>query len=730
MRGGMTPYELSELQALLESTVDSVWNSDEVRRTKPTPQDEARAGMAIIEQVLWNALPSYLRKLDAVSRKRLGRPLPPDVAPVVFASWMGGDRDGNPNVTPEVTTQVSFAARWQAATLLLRDIKDLRMELSTTKCSPELRAKVGAVREPYRAVLAELEARLDATVEAAADMLKGAKPFSVAALPLNDRAELTDTLLLLRRSLEETGQAGAADGALTDLIRRVAAFGLCLAPLDVRQESTRHSEALDAVTRYLGVGSYLQWDENTRQNWLIKELNSKRPLLPHRAESASATDFGFDWTVQDTLRTFDAIAALGPDALGAYVISMAKKPSDVLAVKLLLKEAAVGWDMRVVPLFETLTDLENGEETMRTLFSLPWYRGHIGGRQEVMIGYSDSAKDAGRLAAAWAQFTAQERLAKVAADSGVQITFFHGKGGTVSRGGNPALYKAILAQPAGTVNGRFRVTEQGEMITQNFGNSGIAERTLDVYTAGVLCDSFRAAPAPPQKWRDMMDRLSDVSCAAYRGVVREDERFVPYFRSATPELELAMLNIGSRPAKRRPTGGVETLRAIPWVFAWTQTRLNLPAWLGVGEALAMAVEEDGETLRDMYAHWPFFNTTVDLVEMVLSKSDAEIAAHYDAVLVKDPEARALGDELHSRLGSTTAAVLAVSGNAQLIEKNALLRWQLALRNPYVDPLNVMQVSVLRRLREGEFANDTERQQLEDALKITINGVASGMRNTG
>ncbi|CAM9598994.1 unnamed protein product [Ectocarpus sp. 12 AP-2014] len=349
-----------------------------------------------------------------------------------------------------------------------------------------------------------------------------------------------------------------------------------------------------------------------------------------------------------------------------------------------------------------------------------------------MIGYSDSAKDAGKMAAAWAQYNAQERLAAVAEEAGVKLTFFHGKGGTVSRGGNPALYQAIMAQPRGTLNGHFRVTEQGEMITQNFGHPGIAVNTLDIYTSGILHYTFEPPAVPTEQFRATMDTLSEVSCEAYRDIVRKDPRFVPYFRTATPELELGGLNIGSRPAKRRPTGGVESLRAIPWVFSWTQTRLNLPAWLGVGDALAAvgSTKEGVENLSTMYATWPFFKTNIDLFEMIIAKSDTRIAEHYDSELVVDGEAKELGTELRRRLGETTAEILKVSENPELIAFNKLLRWQLALRNPYLDPVNVMQAHILHRLRNGKFGSPAEEQYLQDALILTVTGIAGGMRNTG
>lgn len=313
----------------------------------------------------------------------------------------------------------------------------------------------------------------------------------------------------------------------------------------------------------------------------------------------------------------------------------------------------------------------------------------------------------------------------------VELTFFHGKGGTVGRGGNPALYEAILAHPPGTINGRFRVTEQGEMITQNLGEESVAERTLDLFTAGVLAEGFTHRPEVKPEWSAAMERMSTVSCDAYRAVVRGESRFVPYFRAATPELELSGLNVGSRPAKRNPKGGVESLRAIPWVFAWTQTRLNLPTWLGVGEALTQELATHPEVVKEMYRDWPWFRTLIDLLEMILVKSDSIIAANYDKQLVSDPEARALGEELRAKLDETSKALLTVSGNAALQCHNPVLLNSLAVRNPYVDPLNIIQAELLKRLRSVEASySEEERVVMQDALLITINGIANGMRNSG
>lgn len=733
---GRTPYELRQLYKQVHTEIASIWETDELRRIKPTPVEEATSGLAIVENVLWQAVPGYLRKLDDCSREFLDKPLPLNAAPLKIASWMGGDRDGNPNVTPTITHKVSMISRHTAASLFKKDIMQLKQELSLTSCNNELRELTKSAREPYRVVLEQLEERLENTKQwCKQQQAVGIDGMSdgtteLDGSPILQSEEVIEPLMVLHRSLCDTGNEVIAEGSLTDTLRRLAAFGMAMTPLDVRQESTRHSEALDAITRHLNLGSYLEWDEAKRREWICKELKSNRPLLPKNCDFKR---MGFSATVCDTLETYSLIAKLAPGSLGAYVISQCQQASDVLAVALLQMDAGVKEPMRVVPLFETLDDLERSAATVEALFTTPVYLDWIQGEQEIMVGYSDSAKDAGRLAASWAQYKCQVDMDKIARDKGIEVTFFHGKGGTVGRGGNPALYKAILAHPPGTINGRFRVTEQGEMITQNYGQREIAERTLDLFTAGVLTEQFMERPSPKKEWAEAMERISESSCAAYRAVVKEEPDFVPYFRSATPELELSGLNVGSRPAKRNPKGGVESLRAIPWQFAWTQTRLNLPAWLGVGVAVQAEQQNPdySKNLTEMYNEWPWFQTLVDLLEMILVKSDSRVAANYDRVLVKEEASLRLGEELRARMKISENAVLTISKNVELQSDNKLLIRSLQVRNPYIDPLNIIQAELLKRAREGgEDLDEASRQELSDALLITINGIANGMRNSG
>jgi phosphoenolpyruvate carboxylase len=423
------------------------------------------------------------------------------------------------------------------------------------------------------------------------------------------------------------------------------------------------------------------------------------------------------------LDTFTMIARTPPESLNAYVITMTRAASDVLAVELLQKEARVTAPLCTVPLFETARDLREASRVLDTLLDLPWYRSRIAGRQHVMLGYSDSAKDVGRLTAGWELYKAQEAIVASCARHGVSVTLFHGRGGSVGRGGGPT-HLALQSQPPGSVDGTLRVTEQGEMLQALFGFSDIAVRTMEVYTTGTLEAWLLPGGEPKAEWRECMDRLADDARAAYCRVVDEDARFPDYFRSATPESEIDELNIGSRPARRVSNGGVRALRAIPWQFAWTQTRLMLGAWLGVEEAIDCALTRgEGERVKTMYREWPHFQSAIGLIEMVLAKADGRIAAEYDRRLVP-PALNVIGVELRDRLSRAIRGVLDVTGHAELLESTPVIRRSIDVRNPYVDPLNLVQVELLRRLRH---LPDSRTRR---ALMVTVNGIAAGMRNTG
>lgn len=714
-RSDLSPREQGAAREELHRAVVSTWETDEVRHERPTPLDEVRGGLYVFEQTLWAALPRFLRTLDDALIRSTGRGLARDAAPIRFGSWIGGDRDGNPNVTPEVTRDAILLSRWQAAELFEREITELRAELSLRSGSEELRERTGGAREPYRELLREVLARLRATRVEVERIIGTLTSPQIDATPYRETAELQADLDLVERSLDECGDAILATGRLLDVRRRVHAFGLPLVRLDIRQDSERHDLLLEAITSQLGIGSYREWGEEQRVAFLVEELSSRRPLIP--------LDIELETDEKDVLETFRMLATIPPESVGAYVITMASRPSDVLAVALLQKEARVPKPLRISPLFETIDDLRAAATTMRDLWQIDAWRSWSGGRQEVMIGYSDSSKDGGRLAAAWELYKAQEGLVAAAKEAAIELTLFHGRGGTVGRGGGPT-YLAIASQPPGSVDGRLRLTVQGEMIQAQFGLEGIAERNLELYATATV-DATLAPPAAARpEWRDRMERLAEISRKAYREIVYETPEFIPYFRSATPEVELGELNIGSRPARRNKGGGVESLRAIPWQFAWMQTRLLLPTWLGIGEALEHILEKEGaQPLRAMHRDWPFFRSTIDLIEMALSKVEPDIAAHYDELLVP-PELRSLGRRLRAKLDATFMSVLATAGHEEPLEANPVLRRSIDVRNPYVDPINLVQAEILRRYREAKDP------ALWHAFVVTVNGIAAGMRNTG
>ena len=720
-RADLNDEERRSLRARLRRVILAAWTTDEIRREKPTPVDEAKWGFATIEQSLWQAVPDMVRQLENHLEAR-GLPLPPaDWAPVKLASWMGGDRDGNPNVTSAVTREVLLLARWMAADLYLRDVENLLADLSMEIASDHLLAVTGPSSEPYRVLLREVRARLKLTRRQLEARLEGLPEPEGEGFAF--RSQLLAPLKLIDQSLREVGLADIANGDLKNTLRRLNCFGITLLRLDVRQESTRHADAVDAVTRYLQLGSYHQWTEEERQRFLIAELQARRPLIDgafRMSEECSAE-------VAEVLDTCAVIAEQGSEGLGAYVISMATTPSDVLAVMLLQKIAGVTEPMRVVPLFETLADLDGAEDTMRALMAIPFYRERVADGQEVMIGYSDSAKDAGFLGAAWAQYRAQEKLTALFAGHQIPLTLFHGRGGSISRGGAPSRM-ALLSQPPGSVAGRIRVTEQGEVIRFKYGRPAVAVFNLSQYVAATLEATLLPPRVPEAAWREQMQTLTDVSVAGYRSVVRDEPELVRYLRTVTPETELSRLALGSRPARRKADAGIGSLRAIPWVFAWTQIRLMLPAWLGTGGALeeALADESQSSRVRDMAAHWPFFQGVVDMLEMVLAKADLNVATWYEQRLAgNDPGLQQLGEVLRERLGSCVTALGGLTGRTDLLENNPVMRWSIRVRDPYTDPLHLLQAELMARLREQD-GDET----LESALMVTIAGIAAGLRNTG
>ncbi len=723
----LTPTERQAQLQALKCQITNAWHTDEIRKHKPTPIDEAKWGFTAIEQTLWQAVPDFLRQLDRAVFDQLGRHLPLNHCPIRFASWMGGDRDGNPNVTHAVTHEVLLLARWQAAELLHKDIDALRWTLSMQACSTALQQRVGAhSQEPYRDLLREVRDRLARTRDWAQAAI--AAELVVPDDVYLDDADLLQPLQLCYDSLVESNLGDIAQGDLLDLIRRVHCFGLTLLKLDIRQDASRHLHAVAAITDYLQLGDYAAWSETDKQAFLLRELQNPRPLLPRQRHASPEMPIEQP-DVQEVLRTFATLAAHPSNSFGAYVISMAGQPSDVLAVMLLQKEAEVRPFLRVVPLFETLADLEHAADCLDALLSIDWYKQAIGGRQEIMIGYSDSAKDAGFLAANWAQYQAQEALTTVATQHGVQLTLFHGRGGSVSRGGAPT-HQALLAQPPHSVQGKIRVTEQGEMIRFKFGMHDIAVRNLELYTAATLEASLLPPPKPKQEWRELMQQMTQHSVHIYREVVRGNPDFIQYLRKVTPELELQRLPLGSRPARRQTSGGIESLRAIPWVFAWTQIRLMLPAWLGTGQALTHALQhQKQQTLHDMTVTWPYFQTVLSMLEMVLAKADPHIAAYYEHQLTDDPALEQVGQSLRQHLAECVQVLLQLTDQQQLLQKQPIIKRSINVRTPYILPLHMLQAELMRRCRESE-GGSAQAAIYDQALMVTIAGIAAGLRNTG
>ncbi|KAL1537939.1 Phosphoenolpyruvate carboxylase 1 [Salvia divinorum] len=765
----ITPDDKQELDEALQREIQAAFRTDEIRRTPPTPQDEMRAGMSYFHETIWKGVPKFLRRVDtALKNIGIDERVPYNAPLIQFSSWMGGDRDGNPRVTPEVTRDVCLLARMMAANMYYSQIEDLMFELSMWRCNDELRARADELltsskrdakhyiefwktippSEPYRVLLGDVRDKIYQTRERSRHLLAQGTSDIPEEATYTNVDQFLEPLELCYRSLCASGDRAIADGTLLDFLRQVSTFGLSLVKLDIRQESDRHTDVLDAITQHLEIGSYRDWSEERRQEWLLSELSSKRPLF--------GPDLPKTEEISDVLDTLNVLAELPSDCFGAYIISMATAASDVLAVELLQRECQVKHPLRVVPLFEKLDDLEAAPAAVARLFSIDWYKNRINGKQEVMIGYSDSGKDAGRLSAAWQLYKAQEQLVEVAKEHGVKLTMFHGRGGTVGRGGGPT-HLAILSQPPDTINGSLRVTVQGEVIEQSFGEEHLCFRTLQRFTAATLEHGMRPPISPKPEWRTLLDEIAVIATEKYRSIVFQEPRFVEYFRLATPELEYGRMNIGSRPSKRKPSGGIESLRAIPWIFAWTQTRFHLPVWLGFGAGFKHAIEKDIRSLKmlqDMYNKWPFFRVQIDLVEMVFAKGDPGIAALYDKLLVSE-DLWSFGEQLRSNYTQTQTLLLQIAGHKDLLEGDLHLKQRLRLRDSYITTLNVTQAYTLKRIRDPHYhvklrphiskeymeskpadelvkLNPTSDYApgLEDTLILTMKGIAAGLQNTG
>jgi phosphoenolpyruvate carboxylase len=732
----LTPAEAVENEAELYSAILTLWQTRFLRPQRLTVADEVRNGISYFQDTFFDQLPRLYEHFQAVLADHgvKGIELPPFFR---IGSWIGGDRDGNPFVTAPVLKQ-AIALQSAAAFAYYRESVsqlgiELPLSLQMTSVSDALLALAGRSTdtnphrqdEPYRRALGVILGRLKDT-EAALSGKEGPTAYDSAAAFRQD-------LLILSESLTAHGGARLATRRLKRLIQAVRIFGFHLAPIDLRQNSDVHERSVAELLKAAGrCADYPALDEDAKIALLAEELASPRPLyanyLAFSEETAGELELFF--TAADIRRRF------GAEALPNCIVSKTAGVSDLLEVAVMLKEAGMlrGAILpNIIPLFETIADLRSAPQSMERLLSLPVYRALLGAKhptQEVMLGYSDSNKDGGFLTSGWELYRAEVALAKLFAEKGVKLRLFHGRGGTVGRGGGPA-YQAILAQPAGVVSGQIRLTEQGEVIASKYGSPEIGRRNLEVLAAATLeatliDDENRVEPVEP--FFPVMDRLSELAFCAYRHLVYETEGFETYFRQSTPLAEIATLNIGSRPSSRTKSTRIEDLRAIPWVFSWSQCRLMLPGWYGFGSAVEAWLKEQPDglaVLRRMYQAWPFFRALLSNMDMVLSKSDLGIASRY-AELVEDEKLRT---EIFARLKQeyelTMSHLLAISGRDQLLADNPLLARSLRNRLPYMDPLNHLQVELLRRFRAG-----TTDDSVRHGIQLAINGLAAGLRNSG
>ena len=711
------PSKLKILDRKVFDEITIIWNTDEIKRSKPTPAEEARWGLAIIEDSLWDTIPKVYRRLNQIFEKNMGKGLPKNFNPIEFGSWMGGDRDGNPFVTAEVTKRVILLSRWEAAKLYEKSMTKLIRSYSMEKCSKKILKTTGKTFEPYRVYLRPLRDKLRKTHRAIEGYLTNNKPFNDKDLLL-EREEILKPLRVVRESLEQNQSENIASGDLLDLMRRAKCFGINLARLDIRQESSRHSQLLAEYIKKKLNQNYSTWDEDQKINYLSNKMQSKNVLKNFQFKNKENKEV---WS------TFKVLASQPKECLGAYVISMTSSASDILSVMFFQKEAKIENRLRVVPLFETLDDLINAKPIMEKLFSLKWYRKDINNKQEIMIGYSDSSKDAGKLSASWHQFKLQEEIIKLAKKYKIDVTFFHGRGGSAGRGGGP-IQATLRSQPAGSVNGKIRITDQGEVIQQKYGYEPLAKYNLCSYIGSVMEATLNPPPKPKDSWRQLIQSMSEISTSSYRKNINQSSDFIRYFKTVTPHMALGKLSIGSRPSKRKNVDNINSLRAIPWVFAWTQIRLMLPAWLGTAEALRYSsIKKFKKTLIDMEKNWPYFNSTMDLLDMVLSKVDPEISKIYEKNLADDKLIR-VGKKLRFQFDAVKKLNDQITPK-EIFKQRKIFRGPAIIRNIYSEILNVLQAVVMNKLLKRNL-NKKDKKDLNDAMMASIAGISAAIKNTG
>lgn len=739
-QGQPLPREYEALVQSLYAEITAFWLSDRARTTKPAVTDEVRTGLYFVESVFWQILPKIYASMDAALAANYPG-LRANRTWLRLASWMGGDRDGNPNVTRDVTAETLRLHRGLAVEQHRRAFQELarHLSMSATRLSPDpelaewiekrrplpphvqfIEQRYG--QEPYRLILSLLAADL---AEASHDDMRAnllAKEPHAARVRIED---LTRPLDAMAASLPTP----LVNDELLIVRRKLDIFGLQAMRLDIREDSSRLNAAIGEVLRALNIHAAYENASETEQLALLNRLLAEPvPVL--------APQPGITAETAETWSLFQLMARVhniyGPDLLGPLIISMTRSVTDVLTVLLIARWTGCADGLKISPLFETVTDLEAAPRILADLFTSDIYRAHLDtcqGEQVVMIGYSDSNKDGGYLMANWSLYQAQENIARTAREHNIRLTLFHGRGGTVARGGGPAN-RAIRAQPAGTMNGRFRLTEQGEIIASRYSNPNIAYHRLEQITHAVLLAS---APNPkakeiPEIWRTTTSKMGAESISAYRKLVYGTPGFIDFWRAATPIDEISRMHIGSRPPSRSNSTEVSKIRAIPWVFSWMQSRYNLPGWFGLGTGLC-AIEDMG-LLQDMYANWPFFSTILNNVETSLVKADMDIAALYTELVPDRELAARLFADIRAEYDRTCEAVLAISGHSEMMDSDPLTKESVRLRNPYVDPLNYIQVEMLRRLRALPDPQSPEAGPLRDVIVLTINGIAAGLRNTG
>ena len=756
----LLPSEHDALLNNIRAEVTLLWVTERNRTSKPTVKDEVRTGLFHFYSTLWDTIPQVYRSMDwALAKYYPNLKTPPRF--LTFGSWIGGDRDGNPFVTSQATAEASQRYRRLAAERHARVAHPLSRSLSMSNRLAEVdpallewiarqegllsghvtRLSKRYPTETYRTVAAHVAAELDAAYEdRATDRLLG---LGTAEPPpkLRTTADVLEPLEMMAASLRADGLGSVAEITMSDFCRQVEVFGMHTARLDIRQYSTYHHEVLSELLERLGYVEGYAARSSVERTALLNELFEKPiPDLNQLTDLSEET--------ADTVSLFTMLQRLvenyGPESLGPYLISMTQGIDDVLVVLLLAKWSGLCLNpnrsceaLTLAPLFETRSDLHDAPAIMSQLFTHPIYEQHLavlGNRQTIMIGYSDSNKDAGYIAAQWELFRAQETISETCHQYHIDLTLFHGRGGTIARGGGPTN-RAILAQPAGSVNGKIRITEQGEVIAERYGNPAIARRHLEQVVNAVLMTSAPAHEAhttPLNKWRQVMDQLAQAGYQAYRKLIYETPELLEYWQQATPIQEISQLQIGSRPSRRAPGNALATLRAIPWVFSWMQSRHVLPGWYGLGTALAAygTTPERIDDLKEMYRSWPFFQNAIDNAQVSLGKADMGIARLY-AELVEDERVRELiFSDIETEFKLTAQTILQITEQKKILEHDKTLQHSIRLRNPYVDPLNFIQVSLLRQLRALPDQAGDEAQQILRAIMLTINGIAAGLKNTG